>query len=204
MAIVTAIIDALRRFGTSTQKSAIERQDEQLKDRNVLERHRSIARSELGSTAQFVATTEPVPEEVVSLTDEELAPILENAALIGNFVAAFSTNDSSELLLDQMDSAFGAWIESDDKKGYTDDAVIEIAGAAFGKFCADNLNMRWIRVTDDLGSAIAVQGRVKEFRGFPYASIAKRIPKREHGFFRAIFISLQDASERDWVPPGAS
>lgn len=204
MAIVTTIIEALRKFGTSTQRSAIERQDEQLANREVLERQRYVARSELGSSAQFLATTKPVPENVALLTDEELAPILENATLITKFVAAFSSDSDSDMLLDQMDSAFRAWTESDDKRGYTDDAVIEIAGAAFGKFCADRLDMRWVRVTDDLGSAIAVQGRVVDFRGYPYAAIAKRIPKREHGFFKAIFIGLEDASRRDWALPGAT
>jgi hypothetical protein len=204
VAVITTIIDALRKLGTSTQKTAIARQDEQLKDRKVLKRRQHVARSELGSSSQFVATVEPVPEAIVPLTEDEIAPILENAALIRDFIATFVAYDGARMLVDQMDSAFGAWMESDDKKGYTDDAVIEIVGAAFGKLCADSLNMRWIRITDDLGTAIAVQGKTKDFRGFPYAAIAKRIRVGDYGFFRGIYISLQDAAERDWAEPSAT
>jgi hypothetical protein len=200
MSIVTNIIDALRKLGTSTQKTAIQRQDEQLQNKRVIERRQYVARSSRGQSAQFVATVEPVPETVEPLTTEELAPILQNAELIGNFIRAFRGHPSDNGLLEDLDAAFGAWSEETDKKGYSGEALIEIAGAAFGQFCADTLNMRWIRITDADGTALAVQGRDKDFRGFPYAAISKRIPKGEYGFFKPIYISLQDAAERDWAP----
>ena len=204
MGVVTNIIDAVRRFGGATQKTAIQRQDEQLVGRRVTERRMQVSRSELGKSESFVATHEPVPETVVPLTEEDLAPILENAALFNDFVAAFTQQPTTAGFLAKLDTAFGAWIQETDKKGYSDDAVLEIAGAAFGKFCADSLNMRWVRVTDSSGTAIAVQGRYKDFRGFPYAAISKRIPVGEYGFFTPIYISLQDAAERDWEPTGAT
>ena len=199
MSIVTNVIDAIRKFGTSMQKTAIQRQDEQLENKQVVDRRRHVARSNLGQSPQFVATIEPIPETVVPLTPDELAPILENAARVGDFITAFGGHRSNSGLLDELDVAFGVWSEETDKKGYSSEAVIEIAGAAFGKFCADSLNMRWIRITDVDGTAIAVQGRAKDFRGFPYAAISKRIPKGEYGFFKPIYISLQDAAERDWA-----
>jgi Domain of unknown function (DUF3806) len=204
VAVITTIIDALRRLGAATQKTAIQRQDEQLKGMKVIERRRHVARSELGTSAQFVATTEPVPETVVPLTNDELTPIIENAALIGSFVEAFLGRPIGTDLLEDMDAAFGAWMESQDRGGYIDEAVVEIAGAAFGAMCVDNLDMRWVRVDDHLGTAIAVQGRAKDFRGFPYAAISKRIPLGEYGFFKGIYISLQDAADRDWAVPGAT
>ena len=204
MGVVTNFIDVIRRFGGATQKTAIERQDEQLKDKRVTERRMHVARSELGQSSAFVATVDPVPETVVPLTDAELAPILENATLVDGFILAFRKQRTENGLLADLDAAFGAWSEETDKNGYSSEAVIEIAGAAFGKFCAENLNMRWVRVTDVDGTAIAVQGRFKDFRGFPYAAISKRIPVGEYGFFTPIYISLQDAAERDWKPTGAT
>src|ERR1700757_3254968 len=123
MAIVTNIIDALRKFGSPTQKSAIQRQDEQLQGKRVLDRRRSVARSELGESSQFVATTEPVAETVAPLTDEELAPILENATLADAFVVAFLGHGLSDQFLDNLDRAFGVWSEATDKKGYSNEAV---------------------------------------------------------------------------------
>lgn len=58
--------------------------------------------------------------------------------------------------------------------------------------------MRWIRLTDADGTAIAIQGSTKDFRGFPYHAISKRIPSGEYGFFKGIYISLQDAAQREW------
>ena len=81
---------------------------------------------------------------------------------------------------------------------------MKIVGAAFGKFCAEALNMRWIRLTDADGTAIAIQGRTKDFRCFPFHAIAKRVPLGEYGFFKPIYISLQDAAERDWKPTDAA
>jgi hypothetical protein len=201
--IVTTVIEALRRFGSPTQKTALRRQDEQLEGKHVIERRRHVARSELGLSETFVATAEPVHETVVQLSEKELTPILENAALVDRFIEAFLGNDQGDQFLDQLDGAFGAWSEATEKKGYSDDAVVEIAGAAFGKFCVETLDMRWIRITDADGTAIAVQGRLKDFRGFPYHAISKRIPLGEYGFFKPIYISLQDAAERDWAPISA-
>lgn len=200
MGIVITLIDALRRLGSPTQRTAIERQDEQLKGKRVVGRRQLIARSELGQTMQFVATTKAEPEAVVVLSSEELAPILENAELVGSFLEAFLERAPSEQFLDDLDEAFGNWTAAEEKKGYTNEAVIQIVGAAFGRFCADTLRMRWIAVTDSDGTAIAIQGTTKDFRGFPFHAISKRIPHREYGFFKSIYISLQDAATRDSKP----
>lgn len=204
MGIVTTMIEALRRFGSPTQMAAIERQDEQLEGKAVIERRRRVARSELGQASTFVATTEAQPEVVAPLSREELTPILENADLVGEFLGAFLGRSRSDKFLDDLDDAFGAWSEANVKNGYSNEAVIEIAGAAFGRFCVETLGMRWIRVSDADGTAIAIQGTAKDFRGFPYDAIAKRIPSGEYGFFKPIYISLQDAAGREWKPTDAA
>lgn len=204
MAIVTNIFDALRKFGRSTQKAAIHRQDEQLEGKQIISRNRHVSRSELGTATGFVANIEPVPETLVPLTDEELTPILENATFVDSFFSAFLNRASSDKFLDDLDNAFGMWSESADKKGYSEEAVIEIVGAAFGKFCAETLHMRWIRIIDEDGTAIAIQGCVKDFRSFPFHVISKRILSGEYDFFKPVYINLQEVSQRDLAPTNAA
>lgn len=204
MAVISNIIDAFRRFGSFTQKAAIRRQDEQLDGMKIVERRHHVSRSELGSSEFFVATVEPRSETIKPLTELELAPIFENAERIDDFFTAFLAERGDCHFLTSLDCAFGVWRESEDKKGYSSEAVIEIAGAAFGNYCVDNLDMRWIWIDDDLGRAIAVQGRAKNFRGFPFDAIMKRIPTGEYGFFTSIFICLKEASEQNSVAPNAT
>lgn len=203
MGFVTSILDALRRFGSPTEKSAIARQDEQLRGKGVIERRQHMARSEHGQTSMFVATIEPQAETLTALSDQELEPILENAELAGAFIDTFLVQRPRGWFIDDLDEAFGEWSEAGDKRGYSSEAVIEILGAAFGRFCSDTLDMRWVRVSDADGSAIAVQGRKIDFRGYPYHAISKRIPLGEYGFFKPIYISLQDAARSEWKPVGS-
>lgn len=203
MSIVTTLIDALRRFGSPTQRTALERQEKQLEGKRVIERSQRVSRSELGNTAVFVATSEPEPETVTPLSEDEIEPILKNAALVENFLAAFPGADSDDHWLDRLDNAFGAWMETSEKRGYSDEAVINILGAAFGKFCADSIDMRWIRIEDADGTAIAIQNREQNFRCFPFHAIAKRIRAGEYGFLKSIYISLQDTAEQEWEPTRA-
>lgn len=200
MGIITSIIDAVRKFGNPTQKTALQRQDEQLKGKQVTERRLAVARSELGQTSMFVATTEPVPETVEPLTEEWVMQIGKNAKFADRFAMAFLGEQPGASFLDNLDRAFGAWSEAQDKQGYTNELVVEVLGAAFGCFCVETLDMRWIRVVDADGTAFAIQGRIKDFRAFPYHMIEKRLPAGECGFFKPIYISLQDAARRDWKP----
>lgn len=190
-------MDAFRKFGSPTQKTAIQRQDEQLQGRSVEDRRIHVACSELGQTPAFVATVERRPETVVSLSEVELAPIHENASLVEAFIATFIGRGTGGEFLDKLDGAFGAWMEAAEKHGYSNDAVVAIAGAAFGKYCAEKLDMRWILLTDEYGASIAIQGRTKDFRAFPYDVISKRIPACEYGFFKPIYITLQDTAGCD-------
>ena len=194
MGTVTDIIDALRRIGTPTQKSALRRLDAHLEDRAVLAHTRRRTESPKGEVETLIATVEPVPETIVPLTPDEIRPILENAGLVPDFLKSFAVSTGSAWGLEDLDNSFRAWLEADDKLGYTDDAVIEILGAAFGEYCAKKLYMHWARLTDKDGTALVLEGTDRTFRAFPYHSISKRIPDREYGFFEAVFASLTQSS----------
>lgn len=195
MGIVSNIIDALRRIGTPTERSAITRQDRHLDGKEVLERNRRIVRDPLGDAQVFVATTKPVAETVHVLTDEEVRPLRENAAYGIEFLKAFGAHSGTDWTLEDLDAAFASWLNAPDRRGYTDEAVIELLGAMFGHYCNSQLNMRWIKLTDQDGTTLAVDGVLKEFRGFPYQTISKRIADWEHGFFRPVFSLLKRSEE---------
>lgn len=203
MSLVSNIIDALRRIGQPPEKSAIARLDRHLEGKEVLERSREIIRDSSGDAQDFIATTKPVVETVHVLTDEETRPLLENSVYAIEFLKTFCAYDGTDWTLDDLDAAFACWLTASDRRGYTDQAVIELLGAMFGQYCNSQLNMRWIKLTDQDGSTLAVEGIVKQFRGFPYQTISKRIADSEHGFFRPVFSLLKrneaEASERRGV-----
>lgn len=142
----------------------------------------------------------PFPKRVHILTNEEVRPLSENAAYGIDFLKTFGAYSGTDWTLDDLDAGFAAWLNAPDRRGYTDDAVIELLGAMFGNCCNSQLNMRWIKLTDQDGTTLAVDGVLKEFRGFPYQTISKRIVDSEHGFFRPVFSLLKSnetvASER--------
>ena len=208
MGVVSNIIDALRRIGKPTEKTAIARQDQDLAGKEVLERHRQLIRDPGGDFHAFIVTTKPLPETVHILTDEEVHPLHENVAYGIEFLKRFDAYNGTEWTLDNLDAAFASWLNASDRRGYSDEAVIELLGAMFGHYCNSQLNMRWIKLTDQDGTTLAVEGVLKGFRGFPYQTISKRIPDSEYGFFKPVFALLKsneaEASERSSVLPQAA
>ncbi|MEM8489066.1 MAG: DUF3806 domain-containing protein [Bacteroidota bacterium] len=185
---------ALRRFGSPTHRSALRRLDDFLENKRVLERRMDGDR--------LVATVEPIPEQVEPLSEAAARSILENAALISQFMIQFGTTESERWSIRELNVAYAAWVASIERKGYTDEIVVEILGAAFGQRCVEQFGMRWVKITDEDGTALAIQGIEKDYRAFPYDAISKRIADGEHGFFLPIFASIRDASEQDWRPTG--
>ena len=192
MGVVTHILDAFRRWGSPTQRSALSRQDEYVANKTVLERRRTTVPGPLGPVEGFVATIAPFEESVSTLSHDELVPILGNAESAIEFVATFASALEQQLTLNDMDSAFSAWIAATDQRGYTAEAVIELLGAAFGNYCVERLNMRWVQVSDADGTALAVDGIRNVFRCYPYHSISKRLAAGETGFFVGVFALLED------------
>jgi hypothetical protein len=196
MGVVTNIIDALRRMGSATQITALKRQDAQLVGKEVLQRHQVNIDGPLGRAQAFVATTAPVEESVVILSEDEVRPINENVVYGENFLAAFGVTTGPKWTLADLDTAFEAWLLAPEKLGFSNDAVMELLGAMFGHYCVVQLNMRWIKLSDADGVTLAVEGVEREFRGFPFQTITKRIADSEYGFFVPVFAFIaQNAAE---------
>ena len=194
MGIVSNIIDALRRIGTPTQRSALKRLDASIEGKEVLGFERLRVPADGGQTDAFVATTLPTEEVVVILSGDEVRPIEENAQYGLEFLAAFGVSKGADWDVEDLDQAFAAWQAASDKGPYTDQYVVEVLGAMFGEYCAARLDMRWIKLTDRDGTTLAIEGIAKEFRGFPYQTIEKRIRDAEHGFFLPVFNLLRHNS----------
>ena len=199
MGLITNILDAIRRTGSPTQRSALKRLDAQLDGKIVTDLRREMARSSLGTTEQFVATTEREPETIRPFNEEETRAIDENSALLPEFFRVFLGGSPEVWGPDDFDAAFASWAGAADRKGYDEEAAVQILGAAFGQYCARTLDMRWVVITDQDGSAAALRGTQKDYRAFPFHAIWKRIRDREQGFFKPIYISLEETVGKDWA-----
>ncbi len=204
MSIISSILDALRKRGSKTQKSALARQDEFIANKTVLERSRRRVRGPSGPIEGFVATVEPIEEKLDFPAPDVAAAIGDNAHRIGEFMAHFGLATQPEVSPEDLDRAFTAWLRSGGTREYPREAAIEILGAAFGNYCIRKLNMRWVVVTDADGVALAVDGIHRKFRSFPYHSVAKRIDDKECDFFVGVYALIDDMS-KDAIPrPTAS
>jgi hypothetical protein len=201
MGVVTNIIDALRRIGSPTEKTALKRQDAQLLGKEVLERRREIVDGEFGTANVLVASIAPIKDTVTVLSEDELPPTIENVVYGEKFLKAFGVTSTEQWTLADLDTAFEAWILAPDKLGFSDEAAMELLGAMFGHYCVVQLNMRWIKLSDVDGTTLAIEGVEREFRGFPFQTISKRIADSEYGFFVPVFALLQDNSTKaNWRP----
>ena len=196
MRILRLLCSALERFGVieaPTARNARLRQEQYLENKAVLSKRRQT------SPASFVATVATHEQRVTRLSDAQLCSIRDNAKLIVPFMSFHSVKLSSEWSLEDLDMAFSAWTEAGRKEPYSDDFIVEVAGAAFGEYCARHLNMEWVLVEDMDGKAVGLCSRVVEQQSFPFATVSKRIPVREHGFFKPVFLLIEQQA-REGTP----
>jgi hypothetical protein len=207
MGIVTNIIEAIRRIGSSAQRSALKRQDEFLANKSVHDRRVEVHGADGKGMQSFVATIDPVPETVRPFDSNELSAIEENAAQVSVLSQRYLDKTAARPTPDALDAIFAAWAHSPERGETSNEEIVQILGAAFGRHCIAALDMRWVVVTDSDGSAAAIQGVAKDIRGFPFHSIWKRIRDNEQDFFVPIFLSLQKqsaASSEAQVSPNTS
>ncbi len=201
-ALLGALRDRFRLWQSPGARSAIQRQEDYLRDQNVTQRRWEKLDTPEGPVHSRVATSDPTPETVAALDDESLAGIRENAGIALRFVHAHLRGfDAPAWSLQELDDAFASWTADGDKAYWTPDAVEQIVGSAFGEHCVRTLGMRWVMITDAYGTAAAVevdgQGeKYKSMRSFPFAAVGKRIEAGEVRFLVSIFRLLQDGLAR--------
>jgi hypothetical protein len=201
MGVVANIVEAIRRIGSLSQRSALKRQDEFLANKSVHDRRVEVNSIGGEGMQSFVATIDAVPETLRPFDSSELNAIEENAALVSVISQRYLGSAIATPTPDVLDAIFAAWAHSSERGATSDEEIVQILGAAFGRHCIAELNMRWVVVTDSDGSAAAIQGVAKDFRGFPFHSIWKRIRDHEQDFFVSIFCSLQKQSAASGEAP---
>jgi hypothetical protein len=198
MAMWSPLVRALIRLGLvepEVARNAKRRHEVQLANKTVLERRRKPVSDQSGASEAFVTTVAPYEQMFRPLSDDVLQRIRDDAKLVVPFMQFHGIRVVGSWNLVAIDMAFAAWVERGKKTPYSDDQTIEITGAAFGEYCASHLDMEWVFVDDQDGQALGLRGRAVEIQAFPFASVSKRIPDREHGFFQLIFLLLQEQAK---------
>jgi Domain of unknown function (DUF3806) len=176
----------------------IPKRKESCKPITTLTRRHPICRNDNGKPGPSRCVRQPVTT-IRPFNEEETRAIDENDALLPEFFRVLLGRAPEVWGPDDFDAAFASWAGAGDLKGYDEETAVQILGAAFGQYCARTLNMHWVVITDEDGSAAALRGIKKDYRAFPFHAIRKRIRDREQGFFKPIYISLEQASEQDWA-----
>lgn len=131
-------------------------------------------------------------DTVTELTPDEQTALKGDSERASVFVAAFVTSQGrTGDILEDLDSAFTAWLTSGKRDAYTDKDVIRIVGAALGSHAVKHLGVRWARVTDEHGSVIALVADAPPTRSFPFTSIQYRIEDKKTDFIVALYRTLE-------------
>src|SRR5262249_49330571 len=94
-----------------------------------------------------------------------------------------------ELSPEEIDVVYGRWTVDGNEDARV---IVDSLGAAFGQFLVDHHYYEWIVYSDHHGPEYAVRHKTLEAIAFPRASIEKRIPSGEIGFFADIHLAILD------------
>lgn len=133
------------------------------------------------------------PQLVVPLKEDEIRTLRADAARAAELIEAYSpgTLAARQWTLQDLDEAFASWDDANDRTAYDAQTIVRILGAAFGEYCTRELDMEWVRVTDQDGVTLGVRSRHSDTISFPFAVIEKRIDAHDHGFMTRVFRLLE-------------
>jgi len=148
-----------------------------------LQKEKKIVQTPDGQMEMTVTKVDPIPQNIVELSAEELKSIKSDANRASHFITILTdSKQKDDYTLKQLDRAFEIWINSEIESEFNKSDVIKIVGSAFGEYRMKNLNMRWVKVSDEYGTDFAIRSQVKDIMGFPYSSVLKSIKAKEHTF----------------------
>jgi hypothetical protein len=143
-------------------------------------------------------------QEIAELTEKEQQWTVLQLQAASGFVEKFSPQDrGTQVTLAALDRAFAAWITTHPTDADVINETINGIGIYFGQALVDGLGMKWVIVSDDLGTDLAVLGLPG--RGdvlvFPANFVAKRWERREINFLEDSYRRIKDqmnAIARSW------
>lgn len=142
---------------------------------------------------------EPAPQEIRPFAAAEAAWLRDGLAQARALSLKYGSG--GELDPPELDRIFSRWLNDEEEKE-PDDEMANALGAAFGNYFVEQHGFRWIVVTDEYGTEVAVRHARGETTGFPRASVAKRIEDRQPEFFQNLSIVLIDHVANSDSPPG--
>lgn len=118
------------------------------------------------------------------LTDQEVASLSAQVSRLGSFAREYGLGPEA-LGPTEMDALFASWM-ADDQEKLSGPEVVDLLGAAFGRYLIDTLDMAWVEVTDRHGTSLAVKSSSADHYVWPFDAVQKRVDRSEVGFFYGI------------------
>lgn len=137
------------------------------------------------------------PQKAIALIIRELAPeelksLNEDADRVARLIDKYVPLTKRDTdLLENLDLAFAAWLESDDSSKESAKDITRIVGAAYGRYCIERLGVRWAVIQDEHGIDIALVRENPTTRSFPFTSIQYRVEDKKSDFIYALYRSLK-------------
>jgi hypothetical protein len=129
---------------------------------------------------------------VGELTVEELKKMDSDAEKAPAFIAKYVPSSRRDKdLLENLDSAFAAWLHASNTNKESAENVTRIIGAAYGRYCISHLGVRWAVAADDYGIDVALVRENPTTRSFPFSSIRYRIEDKKTDFIYALYASTK-------------
>ena len=149
-----------------------------------------------GVASATKTTVDEFPQEVIDIQMSVLEAIEANVSLGPAFVQEFVEGASDPNLKD-YDEAFKRW-QAAAAKGETDIASgtgIDLFGSILGNALVTDLDMKWVKVTDQYGTEYAVKGKSAEVFAYPFSTVGKRVDRGEHDFMYSVYYAIRQAMD---------
>jgi hypothetical protein len=145
-------------------------------------------------TVTYKERVRPESKFEASLRDpspSEITLLRESAAQATAFVAKYVPSERMQQdLLENLDTAFAAWLNSSSPGKESAIDVEWIVGAALGQYCIERLPVRWAVATDQRGPEFMIVGDSPPVWSYPLASVRYRIEDRKTDFVGAVYEML--------------
>lgn len=142
-----------------------------------------------GPITVTTTTIDNTPQTIVPATADQIAAIQAMEAQGKAFVNAYLPGVHSPTLKD-YDEAFGMW-QQEATPRFTPQHVISTLGAALGMKMREDLPLEWVVVQDAAGTDYALRGLKVEVVTYPFASVSKRLDRRDEPFMASLHFSVK-------------
>ena len=125
------------------------------------------------------------------LSPAEIGRLQQSARDASDFIARYVPSAQRQTdQLENLDTAFAAWLNSVDPMKESPDEVESVVGAAFGQYCIERLPVRWAVASDPRGTEFVLVGENPPSRSYPFAAVRYRIEDRKTDFIGALYEAL--------------